>query len=286
MNVLITGAAGVLGKAVTGLLADEPGIQLRLTDVVDFHSPHEVVRADLANPEDVDGLCDDIDEVLHIASIHPWKEYTPAQYIDCNIKGTFNLLEAAAQGPVKRVIYTSSIAAMGMAPKADCPPPWDEAKPCTPYGHLYCVTKHVGEQCCHLFHQKGAFSYVFLRPGTFIPRADDDPSFGLGLLSSWVHASDVAQAHLLAFRSDVENEAFVITAKVPFTQADSVQLLSDAPTLILRHFPRAAKLKAKGIELPATLPRCYDVGKAERLLGYSPRVTFGTWLDSFLDGQV
>lgn len=285
MNVLITGAAGVLGKAVTDLLADEPGTRLRLTDVVDFDSPHDVIRADLANPDDVEGLCYDIDQVLHIASIHPWKEYTPSQYIDCNIKGTYNLLEAAAQGPVTRVIYTSSIAAMGMGAAPDCPLPWDESKPCTPYGHLYCVTKHVGEQCCHLFHRSGGFSYIFLRPGTFIPRADDDPQFGLGLLSQRVHASDVAQAHLLAFRSEVENEAFVITAKVPFTRADSALLLSDARQVILKYYSRAAELQARGIELPTNLSRCYDVGKAERMLGYTSEVTFGTWLERFLENS-
>lgn len=282
MHVLITGAAGVLGRAVTSRLEDDPKVVLRLTDVLPLDTPHEFVQADLSDPEQATPLCQDIDEVMHIASIHPWKPYTPTQYIDCNITGTYNILQAAAQGPVRRVIYTSSIAAMGMGRDEGVPLPWDESKPCVPDGHVYSVTKHVGEQFCELFRRQGRFSYIALRPGTFIPRPDDDPAFGVGLLSSWVHASDVAQAHVLALRSSVENEAFVVTAGVPFTHADGQALLTDAPGVVLRYYPRAAELAGRNIELPAAVERCYSIAKARDMLGYSPAITFGTWLERTL----
>jgi len=281
-KVLLTGAAGVLGKALTALLADDPGIELRLTDMVPMDTPLEFVQADLTNKGEVAPLCDGIDELVHPASVHPWKSYSSAQYLDCNVKGTYNILEAAAEGPVRRVIYTSSIAAMGMGRNEGIPLPWDESKPCIPEGHLYSITKHVGEQFCELFRQQGKLSYVALRPGTFIPMDERDPQFGRGLLMQWVHFSDVAAAHWLALRSTVENEAFVITAGVPFTNADSAALLSDARSVITRHYPRAAELAARGIELPRTIERCYDIGKAKRLLGYRPRYTFANWLEEVL----
>lgn len=281
-RVLITGAAGVLGKAVTRLLDGEPDVTLRLTDVVPTETPHEFVTADLAKPDQAKPLCAGIDQVLHIAAIHPWKQYTPEQYVDCNIKGTYNILEAAAEQGVRRVIYTSSIAAMGMGSFPECPLPWDESKPCIPDGHIYCVTKHVGEQFCEMFRRQGKFSYVALRPGTFIQRDAADPQFGIGLLVQWLHFSDVAQAHLLAFRSQTANEAFVITAKVPFTRQDNEALRTDARSVILRYFPRASELEARGIALPARIERCYDISKAERMLGYHPKHTFGTWLETTL----
>lgn len=282
MRVLITGAAGVLGRKVTGLLENEPGLELRLTDTVPLDTPHEFVQTDLADSDAVKPLCDGVDQVMHIASIHPWKPYTPKQYIDCNITGTYNVLEAAAASKVSRVIYTSSIAAMGMGAAPEIPLPWDETKPCVPDGHIYSVTKHVGEQFCEMFRKKGAFSYIALRPGTFIPREMSDTSFGIGLLFQWVHGDDVAQAHHKAFLSDVENEAFIITAKAPFVRADSDALRTDARSVIFRYFPRAEELEKRGTKLPERLNYCYDVSKAERLLGYRSEVTFGTWLEQVL----
>lgn len=282
MRVLITGAAGVLGKALTALLEQESNIDMRLTDMIPLDASHEFVQADLSKRDEALPLCADVDEVVHIASIHPWKQYTAEQYIDCNIKSTHNILEAAANSDVRRVIYTSSIAAMGMSPTDAVPLPWDESKPCVPDGNIYAVTKHVGEQFCEMFRLKGQFSYVALRPGTFIPQAEDDPKFGLGLLSSWVHSSDVAMAHLLALKSSVQNEAIIITAKVPFTMDDGPALLTDAPPVILKYYPRARDLAAKGIQLPREIHRCYNIQKAERLLGFQPRYTFERWLDKVL----
>jgi len=92
----------------------------------------------------------------------------------------------------------------------------------------------------------------------------------------------VAAAHRLALRSTVENEAIIITAKVPFVPADAAALLADAPGVITRYFPDAARLADCGVELPSTIDRCYSIAKAERLLGYRPHVNFGEWLEGFL----
>ncbi len=53
MKVLITGAPGVLGKAVTALVEQEGGYDLRLSDTVPLETPHEFVAADLAQSEEV-----------------------------------------------------------------------------------------------------------------------------------------------------------------------------------------------------------------------------------------
>ncbi len=280
MKVLITGAAGVLGRAVTALVEKEPDVTLRLTDMLPLQTPHEFVQADLSGPQQAAGLCDGTDLLFHIAAIHPWKKYAPEQYLDLNIKGTYCILEAAANAGVKRVIYTSSVAAMGMACDDIAPPmPWNEDKPPTP-GDLYGITKHVGEQFCNAFARQGKFSYIALRPGMFIPAPEAEPRFGLGLLAFTVHASDVAAAHLLALRSGVRNDAFVITAGVPFTREDAAGLRTDAAGVILKHYPHAAKLAERGVTLPAKLNQCYRIDKARRVLGYDPRYSFESWLQS------
>jgi nucleoside-diphosphate-sugar epimerase len=280
MKVLITGAAGVLGMAMTGLLQREDGVRLRLTDVMPLETRHEFQAADLAKPEELKSLCDGVDVLFHIAAIHPWKPYTTEQYIRCNIEGTYNILQAAAAGGMRRVIYTSSVAAMGMGWNDSVPLPWDESKPCDlDPGDIYGFSKHVGEEACRALARQGKFTYVILRPGTFIPAPEDDPRFGLGLLSFTVHATDVAMAHLLAFRSNVANDAFVITSKTTFTREDGPELPKRADAVILRRYPRARLLVDQGVTLPAAIRCTYDIGKARRLLGYEPRYTFESWLE-------
>ena len=279
MKAVITGAAGVLGKAVFGLLEAEEEVQLRLTDVIPMETRHESWTADLTKPEELKPLCEGIDVLLHIAAIHPWKPYDAEQYFRCNIEGTYNILQAAVAGGVRRVIYTSSIAATGMVQNKSIPLPWDEMKPCEfAPGDIYSFSKHVGEEACRRLARQGKFTYILLRPGTFIPVPVDDSDFGLGLLKSTVHRTDVANAHLLALQSNITNEAFVITSKTSFTREDGPELLEDAAAVILRRYPLAQRLVDQGVALPTTIKCTYDIGKAQRFLGFEPRYTFDAWM--------
>lgn len=282
MRILITGAAGVLAQTIVRQLENDDSYTLRLTDMAELGTSHEFVPADLSDPDQVPGLCEGIDQVLHVAAIHPWKQYSPQQYLDRNIKGTHNLLAEATRAKVERFIYTSSVAAMGYEVAPDAPLPFDEARPCRPYDSLYSVTKHVGEQFCRLYQRTSGLSWLALRPGTFVPREEDDPVYGIGLLGIGVHRDDVAQAHVRALASDVVNEAFIVTAGTAFTRAEEQELLMDAAVPILRHYPAAARIAA---HLPRRLCPCYSIEKARHWLGYEPQHTFERWLDNHLPAE-
>lgn len=284
MKVLITGAAGVLGQLVTERVAAD-GHQLRLTDALELQTTHEFVQADLSDPDQVAGLCDGMDQVLHIAAVHPWKQYAPQQYLDLNIKGTHNVVAEAARAQVQRLIYTSSVSAIGYNNLPDAPLPWDEETPCRPTDSLYSVTKHAGEQFCQLYQQAAGLPWVALRPGGFSPRPEMEPAYGLNLLSFGVHREDVADAHLLALRSEVANEKIIITAGTTFTRADGERLLTDAAPLILRDFPEARRLVEAGVALPQRIAACHSIEKARQLLGYEPQWTFGAWLDKWIQAN-
>ncbi len=90
----------------------------------------------MSDPEAVTGLCDGMDQVLHIAAIHPWKQYTTQQYLDLNIKGTHNVIAEAARAKADRLIYTSSVSAIGYNVAPDAPLPWDERCPAARRTHL------------------------------------------------------------------------------------------------------------------------------------------------------
>lgn len=283
-RVLITGAAGVLGREITGLLERSGDYELLLTDMLPLDTAHEFRPADLTDPEQVAGLAEGMDQVVHVAAIHPWKPYTPQQYLDCNIKGTYHVVEETARAGA-RLVYTSSVAAMGYEVGPAASLPFTEKRPCEPVDSLYSISKLAGEQFCAVFQRSHGLRWVALRPGTFIPRDEADPAYGLNLLGIGVHREDVAQAHLLALQSDVSGEGIIVTAGVPFSQEESDELLSDARTVILRHFPGAARLEEAGVALPATLPVCYRIEKAQRLLGYEPQHTFARWLAHWLDAR-
>ena len=279
MRVLITGAAGVLAQAIVGKLEGEAGYELVLTDMVPLETGHEFVAADLSDAASVEGLCEGVDQVLHVAAIHPWKPYTAQQYLDLNIKGTHNVVAEAARAGVNRLIYTSSVAAMGYEIAPDAPLPFSETRPCRPCDSLYSVSKHVGEQLCQLYHQTAGLNWLALRPGTFVPREESDPQYAVSLLGIGVHREDVAQAHVRALRSDVVNEAVIVTAEAAFTPEDEEELLTDAAALILRRYPAA---EAIAEPLPKRLCPCYSINKARELLGYEPQHTFARWLENHL----
>lgn len=278
MKVLVTGAAGVLAREVSKLLRAEPDVEMRLTDMEPLDVPEEFVRARLDDPGETAGLCRGVDRVLHIAAVHPWKDYTPQQYVSCNIQGTWNVLEAAVEAGVEKVIYTSSIAAMGYRAESPDQLPFDEQKPCRPVEDIYGISKHVGEQFCESFRARCGLPYVALRPGCFIPADENSPRWGLGLLTTGVHRADIARGHVMALKSEVENEAVILMPDNPFTASDGPALVRDARSVILRYLPAAARLEEEGTKLPESIRRCYCNEKARRLLGFRPERTFRRWL--------
>ena len=82
----------------------------------------------------------------------------------------------------------------------------------------------------------------------------------------------------------MRNEAFIITAKAPFTREDGPALVEDARSVILKYFPEAVEIEEGGGELPQRITHCYTIEKAERMLGYGPEVNFGEWLEGYGEG--
>jgi nucleoside-diphosphate-sugar epimerase len=141
---LITGAAGRVGGVLVPLVSD--GYFLRLTDLpgsnLERSVPHGEVRAaDLTETGDLLGLLDGMDAVIHLAGTgrqaSPWNAL-----VEGNIKATFALVNAMRTGGCPRLVYVSSVHAVGGYPgeleplSATLPP-----LPATPYG----LSKATGE---------------------------------------------------------------------------------------------------------------------------------------------
>ena len=113
MRVLITGSSGQLGQAIAKLLSpkyDIIGIDLRPSGV-----PTHV--GSVGNRDLIFNLVKNVDAVIHTASLHaPYVgQFTKEQFIDTNIKGTLNLLEASVEYKIRRFVYTGTTSLYGFA---------------------------------------------------------------------------------------------------------------------------------------------------------------------------
>lgn len=123
MKVLVTGADGFIGSHLTEALVQK-GHDVRAFVIYNsFNSwgwlDHasksvrenlDVFAGDIRDPNGVRTAMKDCDAVLHLAALIPitYSYHSPDTYIDTNVKGTLNVLQAARDLGVKRVIHTST----------------------------------------------------------------------------------------------------------------------------------------------------------------------------------
>ena len=300
MRLLLTGSSGWLGRFLAP--------RLRALG-------HEVVGLDIAAGTDTDviGSVADrltvervfgehgIEAVIHGGALHkPDIVRYPAQaFVDVNVTGTLNLLEAAAAAGHDRFVFTSTTSLMiteaihaGQVERAV----WldEEAGPLEPR-NIYGVTKRAAEQLCRLVQRERALNIVVLRTGRFFPEEDDTHRHPSGpnlkaneFLNRRLTVEDAAGAHIAALdrAPEIGFGIFIVSAPPPFAREEAEELLGDARAVIARHFPHAPELYARaGWELPRSIERVYDPSKAERLLGFRCRTDFAAVLRALESGE-
>lgn len=273
MKLLVTGCAGWLGSNLIPAL-EAAGHEVLGVDVIATDRPGNAVR-DLCENGALTDLMEGIDTVVHTAAIHPWKPYTDTQYLDNNIKPTFHVLKTAVAQGVRRVVYTSSIAATGYARTLD-ELPLVESAPARP-DDLYGSTKWFGEVFCQSFSRRHDIETVCMRPPGFMPR----PQLELGrlLLGMFAHVSDVVSAHVAAVSATMPSrcEAFWCTNALPYTAADAAALRSEPAAVVERYWPGVpAWFEARGHKI-GPVGVLYDLSRSRDILGWTPEYTFDVW---------
>ena len=196
MKILITGATGVIGSRLVPALEGEH--ELRLLSRRDFPDDSRWRRVDVTDIDQVCDAADGMDMAIHLA-IATGREgdYEDdafnSQRMDINVKGTYNLFEAARRHRLKRVIYTSSLTVVWGYP----PPQWVQGDaPAKPVG-TYALTKYVGEKIAEYYADLHGISTLCLR----IPKPfdiDDPKLVKSSILPQWLAFPDLIRAYKLA----------------------------------------------------------------------------------------
>lgn len=144
-KLVLTGAAGRLGSYLReplSRLADE-FVSTDIVDDIGTRLANEAyIKADLASLDDMMGVLKGADMVVHFGAIGDEAPFDAI--LEANIKGAYNVWEAAYQNGVRRVVYASSIHAVGMHPKTDFIGTDAAHRPDSFYGLAKCFAEDLG----------------------------------------------------------------------------------------------------------------------------------------------
>jgi UDP-glucose 4-epimerase len=299
MKILVTGSAGHLGEALMRTFR-ERGTDARSVDILP--SPFTDVVGDIADREVVDHCMHGITHVLHVATLHKPHVATHARqvFVDTNITGTLNLLEAAVINKVQAFVFTSTTSTFGdaLTPPAGSPAAWITEDVMPIPKNIYGVTKTAAEDLCRLFHRNQKLPCLVLRTSRFFPEDDDVPERAAAFDAANLKANEylyrrVDVADVVSSLEVAMDKAptlgfgkFIVTATTPFKQSDLALLGADAPAVVARYFPEYADIYARrGWKMLSTLDRVYVNTRAREVLGWRPRYDFAHVLRSVAAGE-
>jgi UDP-glucose 4-epimerase len=274
MRVLVTGSSGRLG-AVTVSHLRAFGHQVTGIDIIPAETTDKLV--DILNKETVLTSTRNIDVIIHTAAIHGKHyelNYPREAFIDVNIYGTLNLLNACIANGVQKMLYTSTTSIYGDAMVNDNRAVWVDEELAIKPRDIYDITKQTAEQLCKdFFYREGLQTSVY-RVGRFLPETDN-----LKLnhrLYRGLDERDGAEGLRLAMGQIFsEFEIFNITSCSPFKKDELAQLKDDPAVVIKKLYPQAEAIyQSKGWELPKSIDRVYVSDKAKQYFGYEPKFTF------------
>jgi len=307
LRILVTGGAGFVGSHLVDWLMKEgyevivldnfsagkvENIQCHL-DSQRFH----LVKGDVRNLEDVSKAVRDVDVVFHLAAIInvPLSIENPLLVNDVNIQGTVNLLEASLKKNIKRFIYISTCAVYGEARYL----PINEEHPIMPLSP-YGISKFTAELYCKIFHKIHGLKTICLRFfNVYGPRQSGGPYSGVitqfisrlrqgkqpiiygdgEQTRDLVYVEDVVEASMQALNSQkCVGEVINVGTGKPTT-------VNQLANVLMGLFRETGTKPEYVPPREGDIQHSYsDISKAERVLGYKPRIKLEEGIRLLLQG--
>lgn len=296
-HVLITGGAGLVGSHIADLLVNEGAARIVVLD--NFVRGRrrnlenamesgriEIVEGDIRDRELVRKTMEGVDLLFHQAAIRITQcAEEPRLALEVLVDGTFNVLEAAVEAKVSKVVAASSASVYGMAeefPTTEKHHPYDNRT-------LYGAAKVFNEGLLRHFADMNGLDYVALRYfNVYGPRMDihgvytevlirwmDRIVSGKGPLifgdgtqtMDFVYITDIARANLLAAKSDAADDVFNVASGVETSLSELAAALSRVmgSSVPVEYGPER--------KVNPVARRLADTEKARQVLGFEARVS-------------
>lgn len=249
----------------------------------DIRDNLDVFAGDIRDPHGVKTAMKGCDSVLHLAALIaiPYSYHSPDTYIDTNVKGTLNVLQAARELSVKRVVHTSTSEVYGSARFV----PITEEHPLQGQSP-YSATKIAADQLAYSFYASFGLPVTIARPfNTYGPRqsaraviptiitqiANGKKQIKLGAVSptrdfNFVH--DTVAGFIAAMKSDKGiGEVVNFGSNFEISIGDTAQLIAEAMNCKIEIITDEARLRPENSEVERLWA---DNSKAKSLFGWQP----------------
>ncbi len=301
MKILITGGAGFIGSHLTDYLISKKKIKkiIVLDNIKDGSLKNlknslkskkfSFFKSDIRNYKKIEKYFKKVDVVFHLAALSdvvPSIE-EPLEYLDTNIMGTVNILEAMRKNKVKKIIYAASSSCYGI-PKNF---PTDE-KTLINLMYPYSFSKNIGEQTIQHWSKIYKIDFVSLRLfNVYGIRSRSNSSYGAALgvflkqkLSNhpftvigngkqkrdFIYVSDVVNAFYLSINKKVKNKILNIGSNKPRSILEMVKILKGEKIFIPKRPGEPDFTNA-------------NISKAKKVLGWKPIISLETGLKKVLE---
>ena len=295
-SILITGADGFIGSHLTEALVRQ-GHKVRAFVLYnsfnswgwldqcaeDVKGSFEVFTGDIRDPHGVKQAMKDCDVVLHLAALIaiPYSYHSPDTYVDTNVKGTLNVLQAARELGVSKVVHTSTSEVYGTA----CFVPMTEEHPLQGQSP-YSATKIAADQLAYSFFASFGLPVVIARPfNTYGPRqsaraviptiitqiAGGKRKIKLGAVSptrDFNYVQDTVAGFIAAMTSEQGlGEVVNFGSNFEISIGDTVQLIAEAMNVEIEIITDEVRLRPISSEVERLWA---DNQKAKELFGWTP----------------
>jgi len=257
MTILVTGASGFVGSAVVrALLATGASVRVLVRPASDRSNlaglALEIAEGDLRDRASLERACADCTGLYHVAADYRLWTRNPDELYASNVEGTRHLMAAALKTGIPRVVYTSSVATLGLHADGTSATEDSPVTVADMIGH-YKRSKFLAERVIDDLVQQAGLPAVIVNPSTPIGPHDVKPTpTGRMIRDAWfgripafvdtglnlVHVDDVAAGHLRAFERGVVGRRYILGGE----NLSLREILADIAGLAGRKPPR--------IELP------------------------------------